>query len=207
MLRTKLGHTGLGCAALVAVSAVALLAHPPAAHAQASRQSAAPATEEIIVTARKREESIMKTPVIVSAIGQKQIENLHIQAVSAITAASPNLQINNGFALSGTTVQFRGLGNCHLPGNSTGMHLVFVGAEGTPVAGTVLSIYVERDDGRLPIEDGRTYRLQPKVAAYAKDQMFVWRRAGNDFFLVTASAPAGAVALASVRAPPLDGTL
>src|SRR5438132_3831225 len=67
--------------------------------------------EEIVVTARKREESIMKAPVIISAISQKQLENLHVQAVSAITATTPNLQIQNGFALSGTTIQFRGLGN------------------------------------------------------------------------------------------------
>jgi outer membrane receptor protein involved in Fe transport len=90
------------------VSAVVLMATGVVpAHAQ----SASAGTEEIIVTARKREESIMKTPVVMAAISAKQIANMHVQSMTALTAATPNLQINTSFALAGSTVNFRGLSN------------------------------------------------------------------------------------------------
>jgi outer membrane receptor protein involved in Fe transport len=93
--------TGVAASALLATSQVPALA----------QNSAGNATEEIIVTARKREESIMKTPVVMAAISQKKIEDLHVNSVQAIANTTPNLQINMGFALSGITANFRGLGN------------------------------------------------------------------------------------------------
>jgi outer membrane receptor protein involved in Fe transport len=93
-------------AAVTGLAASAMLAVSPA-----QAQSTAGGTEEIIVTARKRDESIMKTPVVMAAISEKKIQDLHISSVQGIATATPNLQINMGFALSGITANFRGLGN------------------------------------------------------------------------------------------------
>lgn len=90
---------------------------PPAPPAQESPQHPnravveTAAFEEIIVTARKREESIMKTPVVMQAIGAIQIKDLHITDIASVQAAIPGLLISPAFASSGATVYLRGLGN------------------------------------------------------------------------------------------------
>jgi len=66
--------------------------------------------EEIIVTARKREESIMQAPVIVQAITPQEIQDLHVNDVDAIGQASPGLQMNTAYTLAGSTVYLRGIG-------------------------------------------------------------------------------------------------
>jgi len=102
--RTMIRAAGVSMLAIMAANAA--MAQTPS-----SRQTAIAAPEEIIVTARKRDESILKAPVIMQAISQKQIENLHIAKIEDIQAASPGLQIAYGFALAGITVNLRGLGN------------------------------------------------------------------------------------------------
>jgi outer membrane receptor protein involved in Fe transport len=86
-----------------------------AADAAPARQAAA-APEEIIVTARKREESIMKAPVIIQAVSKATIDNLHIDSVQALSSVEPSLKIETGFSLIGVTVNMRGLGS----GSATG---------------------------------------------------------------------------------------
>jgi outer membrane receptor protein involved in Fe transport len=108
MPSTKSHQSGFARTIVAGVATIALMA---TGSVPVKAQVAGNATEEIIVTARKRAESIMKTPVVMSAIPQKKIEDLHITSVQAITAATPNLQIQMGFALAGITVNFRGLGN------------------------------------------------------------------------------------------------
>ena len=54
-------------------------------------------TEEIIVTARKREESIMKAPVIMQAISQQKIADLKITDFRELGATTPGLQVANAF--------------------------------------------------------------------------------------------------------------
>jgi hypothetical protein len=103
--------------------------------------------------------------------------------------------------------EFRGMGRCGIPGQGLSMHIVMMGAPGTPLEGAMLSLYVQRDDGRLPIFDGSTYRLEPKAQDLANVQMYVWRREGLDYFLVTPIVEAALVALASAGAPPVSQTL
>jgi iron complex outermembrane recepter protein len=77
--------------------------------------AAAPAAEstlaDIIVTARKREESIMKAPVIMEAVPIQTIQDLHVTSAESLTSVEPSLKINFGFSLSGITINMRGLGN------------------------------------------------------------------------------------------------
>lgn len=103
--------------------------------------------------------------------------------------------------------EFRGMGRCGIPGHGTSMHIQLMGAPGSPVEGAMLSLYVQRDDGRLPISDGSTYRLEPKAQDFAEVQMYVWRHDGLDYFVVTPQREAALVALASAGAPPVSQSL
>jgi outer membrane receptor protein involved in Fe transport len=108
------GILGARVRTLASVSMIALMAAASPALAQSdtsARQSSAVAPEEIIVTARKREESIMKAPVVITAVPQKTIENLHLTSVESLSSVEPSLKINFGFSLSGITANLRGLGN------------------------------------------------------------------------------------------------
>jgi outer membrane receptor protein involved in Fe transport len=98
-------------AVAVAGLALAVLAGGGQAMAQTAVKEGAGAVQEVIVTARKREEALMRAPVIAQAIPAKQIENLHINEVQAITAVAPGTFINYGFAPTGITAYIRGVGN------------------------------------------------------------------------------------------------
>jgi hypothetical protein len=103
--------------------------------------------------------------------------------------------------LGRTDLQFMGMGRCGIPGHELSMHLQFMGAKGSPLEGAMLSVYVQHDDGRLPIADGTTYQLQPKATDYSALEIYVWKRQGLDYFIVTPNPKAGQIALASVAAP------
>lgn len=67
--------------------------------------------EEIVVTARKKAESLMSAPVDVQAITAAQLQNLHITDMKALSAVTPDLDITVAFATVGATVNMRGLTN------------------------------------------------------------------------------------------------
>ncbi len=109
--------------------------------------------------------------------------------------------------LEESSLEFKGMGYCGIPGNKVSMHLLFSGAIGSPLEGAMLSVYVQPDDGRLPLTDGATYRLLPKAPEFSELEMFVWRRDGLDYFVVTPDANAGGIVLASAGAPPVSAVL
>ena len=94
-----------GISALVVASGSAL------AQVAAPDQTTASSLEEIIVTARKREESIMRTPVVLEAITAKQVEDLKIVDMSDLASVTPGLVVGDAFVGVGATVYLRGLGN------------------------------------------------------------------------------------------------
>jgi iron complex outermembrane receptor protein len=106
---------------LASVSALALMAATAPAMAQetapapqpprSASQSSGSTLQEIVVTARKREESLMRTPVITQALPRETVQRLHIDSTYALSNVIPTLKINTGFALNGVTINFRGLGN------------------------------------------------------------------------------------------------
>ncbi len=109
--------------------------------------------------------------------------------------------------LAGTALTFQGMGHCGIPGHEVSMHLLFSGAMGSSLEGAMLSVYVQPDDGRLPITDGATYRLVPKTPEFSEVEMFVWRRDGLDYFVVAPDANAGQIMLACAGAPPVSAVL
>ncbi len=70
--------------------------------------------EEIVVTARKREESLQRTPISITAFTGASLEEQNITNVSQIAEATPNLIFDAGAPISGTSsaasVYIRGIG-------------------------------------------------------------------------------------------------
>ena len=109
------------CCGLVAVTASAQQSQDPAAVADA------PMIEQIIVTATRREESVIDVPLAVSAYDAEQIELARVTDVMELMRIAPSFHINAGQAESvGVTARIRGVGtNSDNPGleSSVGMYV------------------------------------------------------------------------------------
>lgn len=105
--RRLIGRLMLGAAA------VALLAGANAgtAHAQATEDGM---IEEIVVTARKREENLQSTPIAITAVSATQLEAKGAVDMTAIQNLAPNLTLKTGGGTSGATftpvINIRGIG-------------------------------------------------------------------------------------------------
>ncbi|GIW56033.1 MAG: hypothetical protein KatS3mg082_2437 [Nitrospiraceae bacterium] len=110
---------GLVPAALVGASALAtvLLTTPLAAWAdvqdspiaQSDTRETVTEIEEIVVTARRRTETLQSVPLSVSAFGEEEIDALQAQDLSGIQYAVPNLYLDEGDA-SNAVIFLRGIG-------------------------------------------------------------------------------------------------
>ena len=90
------------CALMASASAV-LLAPVTPAFAQAH-------DDEIIVQARKRDESIMDVPVIASVLGAEKLDNYAVTGVAGIADKVTGLNYQGGNNASGTLISMRGIG-------------------------------------------------------------------------------------------------
>lgn len=98
----------LACAALAAVAAGN--AWSQTAPRPDSRSERDPnALEEVVVTARKREESRQEVPLSVSAISGKQLEAQGVQQILDLTNKLPNFQMQTGTTPGLTSVTVRGV--------------------------------------------------------------------------------------------------
>ena len=100
--RTRLAAL-VGAASLTAV----LVADP--AFAQDAEQ-ASDDGGEIIVTARKREETLQSVPVIATVLGGEQLERLRVTDLKGVASLTPGLVFAESFLASGTQVSLRGVG-------------------------------------------------------------------------------------------------
>ena len=102
--RDLLGASALACAVLA-------LASPARAQEQSGdAQAASVGPQEIIVTARKRQESALKVPVVLNSITQDTIENYAIQDIYSAAARVPGFTIGTGIVSAGPQVSIRGIG-------------------------------------------------------------------------------------------------
>lgn len=77
----------------------------------AAAQDAAPALDEIIVTAQKRTENLQATPLAISAVTAETIEKRGIADVSTLTAVAPSLSVTvTGASTSNIALFIRGIG-------------------------------------------------------------------------------------------------
>ncbi|WP_353227324.1 TonB-dependent receptor [Novosphingobium sp.] len=108
VLRRPLLH--VSAMALAAAGAVTIL--PTVARADAAPAAAAdapPTVSEIIVTAQRREESIQKVPVAVTAIGAQALRDLRVSSVRDIAGLAPGLEMNTQGQQSNPTIIIRGI--------------------------------------------------------------------------------------------------
>jgi len=100
---------------LLGISAIALGTGASARAQGAPEQAAAirgSGLEEIVVTARRREEALQDTPISVSALSSATLERSNVQSLDDITRLMPNvsIQAQSGF-LAGNTAFIRGIGS------------------------------------------------------------------------------------------------
>jgi iron complex outermembrane receptor protein len=93
-------------ALLAAASSGAVAMAAPPAHAQ--DQGAA--ISEIIVTARKRQESLLNVPVVENVLPQQRLERLQTLNLADVSTQVPGLVLATGTATSGLQVSIRGIG-------------------------------------------------------------------------------------------------
>ncbi|HEY0622723.1 TonB-dependent receptor [Sphingomonas sp.] len=113
MAGRRFGVRGLGACSITAFAAWSLAAAVPAAAQEAPE--AEPASEgEILVTARRREESLQDTPVAISAFSAEMLETRQIQQTQDLERITPSLQFKPAGQLSGNSassvVFIRGVG-------------------------------------------------------------------------------------------------
>lgn len=67
--------------------------------------------EEVVVTTRRREESLQDVPIAVTALGAEQIARQNINSLADIVQLAPSVQFDNAFGPSDTRITVRGLSN------------------------------------------------------------------------------------------------
>jgi iron complex outermembrane receptor protein len=102
-------NTGYARAVALFIATVMLI---PASNTQA--QTAGFALEEVVVTARKREESLQATPVAVSAFTEQELEYRQIRSTDEMAAITPNLTFDSvspsSASSSSAQIFIRGIG-------------------------------------------------------------------------------------------------
>ena len=97
--------------AIAALASLAASGVGTTARAQDSGAEATTVLEEVIVTTRRREESLQDVPAAVSAFSDSQLRELAITNLEDINSLAPNIKVNPGRATSNTiNAYIRGVG-------------------------------------------------------------------------------------------------
>jgi len=107
----KSGFTQRKLLLLCAAPAALIWAAPACAADAPAGASAGPALEEVIVTARKRQENIQNIPVAVTAVSAAKLDAYNLRSLEGIAASIPQLNIVRGSSGSGATISLRGVGS------------------------------------------------------------------------------------------------
>jgi iron complex outermembrane receptor protein len=99
---------------LLSIAGATAVALPAAAQDMPAEAAASSALEEIVVSARRREENLQQTPVAVSAFSGADLEQRRIETTADLTHFVPNVQFDGVASESGggasTQVAIRGIG-------------------------------------------------------------------------------------------------
>lgn len=109
--------TGKNRATLLCSSCLAILLSSPALAQQANGETSASAEaaegsapQEIIVTARKRAETLIEVPVVVTAVGAEELQNRAINNLDGVARIVPQLIIApQGGSVQGGNISMRGI--------------------------------------------------------------------------------------------------
>ena len=112
-----------------------------AAQAQAPAPDDAVALEEIVVTARKREENLLVVPIAITAVTAAQLERQGVKDVTGLIDRDPSLSFDTGLVPYDTRIVIRGLSPTRgRPNVATLVDGVDVSSESIGVAGGSLLI-------------------------------------------------------------------
>ncbi|WP_405239791.1 TonB-dependent receptor [Lentisalinibacter orientalis] len=166
--------TALGACAVSLVG----LGYPVGSLAQ---EGAGLAIEEIVVTARKREESLQEIPIAVSAFDAQTIENRGLQSIDDVSRFTPGLSFSKAFGRATERPVIRGLSN------------VLAGVQFGVEAGAayfVDGVYYPGDIQNLDLGDLERVEIikGPQSALYGRNTYsgainFVTRSPGDEFRL------------------------
>ena len=95
-------------AALLGVSFLSSLTLLGGVSAASAQEAGAQAASEIVVTARKRDETLVEIPVAVTAFSQKDLDKLGVNSLEALSAFAPGLDFNNASRVT-PLIRIRGL--------------------------------------------------------------------------------------------------
>ena len=99
------------------------------------------ALEEIVVTARKREENLLVVPLAITAVTNAQLERQGVKDVSGLISRDPSLNFDTGLAPYDTRIVIRGLSPTRgRPNVATLVDGIDVSSEAIGVAGGSLLI-------------------------------------------------------------------
>ncbi|MBM0104017.1 TonB-dependent receptor [Steroidobacter sp. S1-65] len=102
------------CGARLSIAAILATQLPLPANAQsasAGSDESASGIESVVVTARRREESLQDVPVAISALTADQLQTQNVRTLEDMTAFAPNIKVNAGRATSSTiNAYIRGVG-------------------------------------------------------------------------------------------------
>jgi iron complex outermembrane recepter protein len=102
----------LGTFVSLAVMVLSNVAHAQTQASTQAAESAGSASElqEIIVTARKRQESILNVPVVEQVITEERLERLQVTELTDLPKLAPGLNLGHSLLSIGTLVSIRGIG-------------------------------------------------------------------------------------------------
>ena len=81
------------------------------ATAASAADSGARVLEEVVVTARRQDETLQDVPVTITSVGGEQLENFQLDQPAEIAERIPNFRIQTGGSGSGGTLNLRGVGS------------------------------------------------------------------------------------------------
>ncbi|GGC39839.1 TonB-dependent receptor [Novosphingobium marinum] len=98
-------------AALLVTPAMAQDVPPPSNRGEMSDAGPAAGIGDIVVTARKRQETTQDVPVAITAIGEETIERYDLTSLERIAASTPQFTVGRAGTGSGATLVLRGIGS------------------------------------------------------------------------------------------------
>ncbi|WP_029415081.1 TonB-dependent receptor [Brevundimonas bacteroides] len=158
----------------VAFAALASAAAPASAQQAASGDPEASAVEDIVVTARRREEALQDVPIAVTAFTEESLQNQQIEDLSDVARYTPGVQLQQAFGRDGDRPVIRGASNILTGDGKVGIFL-----DGVPWFGDFSTLDLDLAQ-RVEVVRG------PQSAVYGRGTLsgainVVTRRPGDDY--------------------------
>jgi iron complex outermembrane recepter protein len=125
MKQRVIGNCVIGAAMGLSLASTVAWADEQATPAASTNE--AEGIQEIVVTANRREESVMTVPIAVTAISQNELESRGITNVSEMSNLVPTLQVDSAFGDTQPNFTLRGIGmaNEHNPNQASPIGIYF----------------------------------------------------------------------------------